>query len=84
MSFEESWRHYNTILIITFFPATFLLLPSISFALSRLKSNFKKSYRKTLLPSPCEIFKTKVPSKLALQSTDYCSAFTQSSYVKQY
>ena len=42
----------------------------VSFDLFRITEN--------LLPPPYETFKTKTSSKLALQSADYCSEFTQS------
>ena len=56
------------------FPATFLLLANMSlfclFCLSRTKAT------QILLRPPADIFKTKGCSELALQSTDYCVAFT--------
>ena len=73
MSVEElpmsPWCHdsHN----IACFPATFPLLTStslfVSFALSRTKT------RKKSITSP-----QNVSSKLALESIDYCAAFTQS------
>ena len=71
------WRHVSHNVVC--FPATFLLLASTSlfylFCFSRTSTT--TTTKKSLRP-PSDIFKTKVCSNLALQSTGYCAAFSQS------
>ena len=75
------WRHFSYNVVC--FWATFPLLTSTSlFCLFCFIQN-KKNIKVSLCPHS-EIFKTKVSSKLAQQSTDYCDTFTQSRKVKQY
>ena len=70
------WRHYNHVC----FPANFPLLANV-FILSLLLypgQQQQQKKKKFSLRLPYDILKTKICSKLALQSTDYCIAFTQS------
>ena len=76
MPFEEFLtslrRHFSHNVFFT----TFLLPASMSLLCVFCFIEAKKT--ETLLTPPYYIFKTKASPKLALQSTVYCSAFTQS------
>ena len=83
MSSEEFltslWRQFSHNVVC--FPTTFLLLASMSlFCLFCFIQNHEKKQKKTgtSLRPPYDTYLRQAYSKLALQSTDYCAAFTQS------
>ena len=81
MSFEDGIDVIDDIIDVIdviCFPVTLRFLASMSlFCLYCFLMN-KKTPEISLRP-PSDIFRTKACSKLALQSTSYCPAFTQSS-----
>ena len=54
------------------------------FCLFCFKPQKKQKKTETSLRPPYDTYLRQAYSKLALQSTDYCAAFTQSREVKQY